>query len=236
MNELRPVLDELAATAPVDRADWSDVVGRARGRRHQARPRKRLALAVALGAVLSAAGTAIAIRTDLLTQVERFHAQLPDDPQRISPAVEIATGEDWALVGWRSENGICLDFAVPGNAAFDCDFPVRGAKPASNRLGAGLPTHVVGGFISFSGLVGGGDSKTSIFGVAADNVGAVAIELRDGRTLKPQLYRAPPELGATVKFFIIRLPLAQPTPGTGSPVRFYTAYNREGEIIERVRD
>jgi hypothetical protein len=235
MNELRPVLDELVAEAPFDRADWSDVVRRSRSLRRRQRPRKRLALALALMTVLAAAGTAIGVRTDLLTQVERFHAELPDDPQRIGPGAKITAGEDWALIAWRSENGICLDFAVPGNAAFDCDFPVRGAKPPSDGLGAGLPIHAVAGFISFGGLVGG-DSKTSILGVAAQEVAAVEIELRDGRVLKPQLYDAPPELSAKLKFFIVRLPLAPPAPGSGSPVRFYKAYGRGGTMIESVRD
>jgi hypothetical protein len=234
MNELRPVLDELVTEAPLDREDWSDVVRRSRGLRHW-RPRKRLALALALAAVLAVAGTAIAVGTDLLTQVEHFHADFPDDPQRIGSAAEITSGENWALIAWQSDNGICLDFAVPGNAAFDCDFPVRGAKPPSNGLGAGLPVHAVGGFISFGGLVGG-DSKTSILGVAAQEVAVVEIELRDGRILKPKLYEAPPELTAKLKFFIVRLPLATHAPGTGSPVRFYTAYDREGVLIERLRD
>jgi hypothetical protein len=234
MNELRPILDELVTEAPLDREDWSDVVRRSHGFRYW-RPRKRLALVLALAAVLAAAGTAIAVGTNLLTQVEHFHATFPDDPHRIGPAAEITSGENWALIAWRSDNGICLDFAVPGHTAFDCDFPVRGAKPPSNGLGAGLPIHAVGGFISLGGLVGG-DSKTAILGVAAQDVAAVEIELRDGSVLKPKLYEAPPALTAKLKFFIVRLALPAYTPGAGSPVRFYTAYNREGVLIERVRD
>lgn len=236
MNDLRATLDDLARDAPLDRADWADVVERSHRRRFNARPRKRLLLALAVLTLLAVAGTAIGLSTSLLRQVERFHANLPDDPNRIGPAVEIAGGEDWALVAWQSDNGICLDFAVPGNQAFDCDFPVRGAKPPSNTLGSGLPVHAVGGFVSFAGLVGAADSETSIFGVAAPEVTSVQIELRDGRVLKPRLYDPPPALNTQLKFFITRLDLPPYQPGTGSPVRFYTAFNQKGVLIERIRD
>ena len=139
MNDLRATLDDLARDAPLHRADWADVVRRSHRKRRNARPRKRLLLALAIVALLAAAGTAIGVSTSLLTPVKRFHAELPDDPHLIGSAAEIAGGEDWALVAWQSDRGICLDFAVPGNAAFDCDFPVRSAKPPSNTLGSGPP-------------------------------------------------------------------------------------------------
>ena len=236
MNELRATLDDLARDAPLDRADWADIVRRSHRKRFNARPRKRLLLALAILALLAAAGTAIGVSTSLLSQVERFHAELPDDPNRIGQAAEIAGGEDWALVAWQSDNGICLDIAVPGNQAFDCDFPVRGAKPPDNTLGSGSPEHAVGGFVSFAGLVGAADSETSIFGVAAPAVASVQIELRDGRVLEPRLYDPPPALNTQLKFFISRLDLPPYQPGTGSPVRFYTAFDREGLLIERVPD
>jgi hypothetical protein len=236
MNDLRATLDDLARDAPLDRADWVDVVRRSHRKGFSAQPRKRLLLALAVLTLLAAAGTAIGVSTSLLSQVERFHAQFPDDPNRIGPAAEIAGGEDWALVAWQSDSGICLDFAVPGNQAFDCDFPVRGAKPPSNTLGSGPPVHAVGGFVSFARLVGAADSETSIFGVAAPEVVSVQIELRDGRVLKPRLYDPPPALNTQVKFFITRLDLPPYQPGTGSPVRFYTAFNQKGVLIERVRD
>lgn len=131
--------------------------------------------------------------------------------------------------------GRCLDFAVPGNSPFGCAFPVRGAKPAGDASGTGLPVHAVAGFVNGGGLVGG-DGTTSIFGVAAREIAAVEIELRDGRIIKPRLYDAPPELGAELKFFIVRLPLPPPRPDTGSPVRTYRAYDHDGGLIERIQD
>jgi hypothetical protein len=85
-------------------------------------------------------------------------------------------------------------------------------------------------------LFAGENSNASIFGVAAQDVAAIEIDLRDGRVLKPELYDAPRKLGAKLKFFIVRLPLSPPMPGSGSPVRFYKAYDRDGTMIERLRD
>ncbi len=239
MNDLAPVLDELVADAPVGKASWSDVRARSRRRRGRIRSphtgRKQLVVALAAAALLALAGTAVSVGVDLLAQQERFHASVPDDPQRLGTLVEVASGDNWALIAWKSEIGICLDFAIPGNSPFDCDFPVRGAKPATDASGAGPPTHAVAGFVSGGGLVGG-DGKTTIFGVAARDVAAVEVELPDGRAVDAPLYDAPPELDVELRFFIVRLPLPPQGLGGEGPVRAYSAYDRDGRLIERVAD
>jgi hypothetical protein len=238
MNELTTVLDELVVGAPVERADWYDVLAR---QRHSAprRPGKQIILVLAVLAMLALAGTAVGVGINLLTQQERFHAKMPNSPHRRGPFVEVASGDNWALIAWRSESGICLDFAIPGNSPYGCGFPVRGAKDATDALGAGLPIHAVGGFFSQGNLVGG-DDKASIFGVAAHEVAAVKVELRDGRIVDAPLYDAPRDLKADVHFFVIRLsvPNVGPNwrPGVASPVRAYSAYNSHGGLIERVQD
>lgn len=199
------------------------------------RARKRLVLALAAAALLALAGTAVAVGVDLLAQQERFHAGVPDDPQRLGPLVEVASGDDWALIAWKSEVGICLDFAIPGNSPFGCGFPVRGAKPATDASGAGLPTHAVAGFVSGGGLRGG-DGKATIFGVAARDVAAVEVELRDGSVVEAPLYDAPPELDLELGFFIVRLQLPPQGLRGDGPVRAYSAYDHDGRLIERVED
>ena len=249
MNELARVLDELVADAPLEKESWSDVVARSRKLRHRPRLRKRVVLVLAAVAIVGLAGTAIGVGIDLITQQERFHAR-SDDPRRIGPLGEVVSGENWALLAWRGEAGICLDFAVPGNSAFGCGFPVRGAKPATDTSGAGAPTHAVAGFVCCGPGWVGGDGQTAIFGVAAREVAAVKVELRDGRVVDAPLYDAPPGLDAPVRFFLGRLllrrtrgsgppplvgggPLPKPV---GSPVRAYRAYDASGRLIERVRD
>lgn len=178
---------------------------------------------------------AAGVAGSLLTQQERFHARAPDDPKRLGPLVEITSGGGWALIGWRSEVGICLDFAIPGNSPFGCDFPVRGAKPSTDASGSGLPTHAVAGFFSGSNLVGG-DGKATIFGVAAHEVAEVKIELRDGQVISAPVYDAPPRLQTQVRFFIVRLPPGELEHRVGSPVQAYSAYDETGTLIERIED
>ncbi len=161
--------------------------------------------------------------------------RFPDDPKRLGPLAEITSGDNWALIGWRSEVGACLDFAIPGDSPFGCGFPVRGAKPSADASGSGLPTHAVSGFFSGSNLVGG-DGKATIFGVAAHEVTAVKIELRDGRVINAPLYDAPPALETEIRFFIARLPLGELERRPASPVRAYSAYDQSGRLIERIED
>jgi hypothetical protein len=235
MNELTTVLNELVADAPVEKASWPDVLARSRKIRRP-RPRRRLVLALAvITLLLVLAGTAVGVGVSLLTQQDQFHANAPDDPKRLGPLVEITSGDNWALIGWRSEVGICLDFAIPANSPFGCGFPVRGAKPATAASGSGLPTHAVAGFFSGGNLVGG-DGKATIFGVAAHEVAAVKIELRDSRVINASTYDAPPALKTEVRFFIARLSLDELERRRESPVRAYSAYDRNGTLVERIED
>lgn len=228
MSALPNVLDELAADAPVERLSWADVLERTSARRG----RRWLAPGAAAAVLLAAAGTAVGVRLDLLTQQEALHETSRDHPDRLGPIVEIVTGDDWSLIAWRSAAGVCVDFAVPGNAAFSCGFPVRGAKPPSDHSGTGAPTHAVAGTISGGGLVGG-DGKSTVFGIAARDVAAVRVELRDGRLLDAQLFTAPVELGADVKFFLLRLSLPPQRLDEPSPVAAFVAYGHSGTVIER---
>ena len=240
MTDLSQVLDELVLGAPVGGADWHDVVVRSRGMRRRRLPRPML-LAASLLIVLALVGTAVAVTGSLLDQQERFHAQLPDDPERIGPLVEVTSGDAWALIAWRSNVGLCLDFAVPGNSPFSCGFPVRGT--GVSYPGMEPPVHAVAGFVSGSGLRGVSDGKATIFGVAAKDVAAVKVELSDGRLVDTQLFDTPPELVDEVRLFIVRLSLGalERTPPLGtlnrtgaSGVRAFQAYDRDGRLMERV--
>jgi hypothetical protein len=234
MKELESVLDKLVAEAPVEKANWIDVLARAgRRRRRFLDNRKPLVVGIVAAAFLGLAGTAVAIGIDWIGQQDRFHAGSTDDPQRIGPLVEIASGANWSLVAWQSEVGVCIDFVISANSPFSCGFPVRGAKSATDASGAGLPTHAVAGFVS-SGTLVGSDGKTTIFGVAAREVEAVKVELTDGRGIDAAFYRAPPELGADIGLFMLRLPLAAQKIRSEGPVRAYAAYGGDGRLIERV--
>jgi hypothetical protein len=251
MSDLAAVLDELVADAPVGALTWSDVEVRSQGSQQRLRrsPRRSIIVALAAAVALAVVGTAVGVGITLLDQQERFHASAPDDPERLGPLVEVTSGEDWALIAWQSNFGVCLDFAIPGNSPFACDFPVRGAKRATDSSGSGPPIHAIAGQVSGGGLVGG-DGKTTIFGIAAEDVAAVKLALSDGRLVDAPLYDAPPDLDAKVRFYIVRLLLPSrqrgpaepsrdygpngPSLGSDSPVRAYIAYDHNGDLMERV--
>jgi hypothetical protein len=231
MTEVTRVLDELVGGAPVGRANWQDVVARSRElpRRRMRRP---MLVAAALLVLLALAGTAVGVSVSLLAQQKRFHAEFPGTPDRIGPLVQITSGDSWALIAWRSKEGLCLDFAVPDNSPFRCGFPVRGT--GSSGAGQGPPVHAVAGFLSGSNLVGVSDGKATMFGVAAKNVSTVKVELSDGRLINTELFDAPPRLVYPVKLFIVRFSFGdlERTPEGG--VRAYRAYDASGRLMERV--
>lgn len=235
MNELTRVLDDLVADAPVEKASWPDVLARSRNSRQLVAGRRLVFGGLAVATLLALAGTAVGVGISLLAQQERFHASVPYDPQRLGPLVEITSGDSWALIGWRSEVGICLDFAIPGNSPFSCGFPVRGAKPAGDASGSGLPTHAIAGFFSGGNLVGG-DGRATIFGVVAREVHAVKVHLGDGRVVDAPVYDAPRALKTEVRFFIVRVPPGDLGSRLREPVIAYSAYDAEGRLIERVDD
>jgi hypothetical protein len=191
-------------------------------------------VAAALFGLLALGGTAVALEVGLVAQQERFHATERDHPERGGPLVEVVSGDHWSVIAWKSDVGICLDFAIPGNSPFGCGFPVRGAKDPNDASGSGLPTHAVAGFVS--GALVGGDGKSTIFGVTAAEVAAVRVELFDGRVIEAPVYDAPRQLDANVRFFIVRLVLPPVALGGEERVRAYLAYDRSGALIERFED
>lgn len=207
------------------------------------RPTKRFAIVLVTAAVLAGGGTALGVGIDLLTQQKHYHANVPDDPQRIGPLVQVTSGDSWALIAWRSTAGICLDFAVPNNAPYVCGLPVRDAKPTADTSGAGPPIHSVAGFVANGGLVGS-DGKTTILGLATSDVASVEVELRNGAVLDASVYNSPADLETPLKVFIVRTALHEahqsiPSPRQGlpaakDPVRAYGAFDDNGNLIERV--
>lgn len=244
MSKLIVVLDELVAGAPLEALSWSDVEARSRKRYRRVLSR-RLVAALAITAALAVTGAAVGVGLSLLDQQKIVQDR---GPQRLGPLVEITSSENWSLIAWQSNVGICLDFAIPGNSTFSCAIPVRGANPATDESGSRVPVHAVAGLVS--GNLVGGDGQTTIFGIAARDVATVKIELDDGRTMEPPLYDAPPELDTDVRFFIVRAFMTQqpsemdtdgPNYGPDGDhlavqrtVRAYRAYDPYGNLIESV--
>jgi hypothetical protein len=245
VTKLARMLDELAADARLDGASWGDVLAREERLGQRRRRRARVALAAAVAAVLALGGTGVAVGPDLLRQQERFHASAPNDPRRVGPMVEIASGESWAVIAWKTDDGsVCLDYAVPGASPFRCGFRVPGAMDPKDPSLGDLPFQVVDGSpMGGPGLVGS-DGMTAIVGVAVPEVAALEVELADGRVVGAPLYDAPRELGLDLRFFVVRVRLPADLSGERTspvrplggvnPLRAFRAYDADGRLIERV--
>jgi hypothetical protein len=180
--------------------------------------------------LLVLAGTAVGLGVSLRGQQVRFDG----DPSPIGPRVTITSGDNWALIAWRSRPGMCLAFAVQENSTLGCGFPVRGTSGSTPGY-AGPPTHAVEGTYSGSTLQGVVDGKATFFGVAASDVSAVKVELSDGQLVGTELFDAPPDLVDHVRFFIARISLGNLERAglAGSPYTAFRAYDRNGRLIER---
>ncbi len=209
--------------------------------RPQPRRPRRLVLAVALLAVLAIAGTAVAVGTDLLAQQKLFHERYPggpNDPRLVGDYAYVAEGSDWALIAWKSTRGICLDYAVPANGVSGCGFPVAGSPP--DQVFHNEAAHAVG-YLA-------GSPEQNVLAVAGPIVPAaesVRVELRDGRTLDAKVYDAPAGLGTPLRFYLLRTDAALQTAAVRdrsgrevqhplSPVSAVSAYDRDGNLLERL--
>jgi hypothetical protein len=197
-------------------------------------PRRRGLLAAAAAVVaLAAVGSAVGFGVNLLTQQEQLHQQIssfdPHSPKPIGSSVEVASGSTWALVAWKTAEGICLDYAVLGRAVSGCGFPVPGAIAADHSQG---PLHEVAAVVASSGL--SSEGRAAIAGIAASDVSSVQIELADGQILPAETYDAPEALAANVRFFLLRLPISASLNGQDvSFARALLAYGANDRLLER---
>ena len=231
---LSPPEPQLGAGAlTARRAHLLEEIGRRGARTRPTTRSRRLVLAVAVLLVLGIVGTAVAVGVDLLTQQEEFHSRYPGgkfEPQPTGSFVYVTRGDDWALIAWKSTRGICLDYAVPGNGASGCGFPVLGSPP-DRVFNQPPPEHVVG-YLSTSL---GADAPWAVAGPISANVASVRAELRDGRVLEAETYDAPPKLDTPLRFYLLRVDndIARAPGRPATPVRALLAYGASGDLLER---
>lgn len=190
--------------------------------------RRRAAFAVAIVLLLGGVGSALGVGVDLIAQQNRADKlnRDPNYPQRNSDRVAVATTGGWTLLAWVSDQGLCLDLAVPGNAASGCGFPVRGAPVATSPRIVPAPMHLISGLLA-SGYAS--DGSVAVGGPIAAAVSRVEIEFSDERVVTPTIYEAPDSLHTRIRFF-----LASVTPSGSSlkSVRVYRAYDSDGRLLE----
>jgi hypothetical protein len=229
--DVEPLIrDELPRVLPVvpDRADWGDVVGRAR---RSGRPWVRRPLGFALAAALAVLLAAVALAATLggfddwlrgapgkpasEEAQERFRAANGRSWAAFPTTTELrelirteVAGRDYALYGFVSGESLCLQLAADGIA-----FQPRACAPRTALANTSAPVVVVLPEHTFFDRASRPAAQVS-FGIAADGVRRVTVEATDGR------HRA--RIGGNAYLFV------EHEPNTGNRVHAITAVDARG--------
>jgi hypothetical protein len=204
--------------------------------------RRRMMLVVALVIVLGGVGTALGLGLGLLGKDVAFHKRYDRGlftAKPVSSFVYITRGTDWALIAWKSNRGICLDYAYEDtsnrfgfNGWSACGMPVVGSPP--DKVFKQPPnTDLIG--IS----MGSGNGVVAVSGPVAASVTKVRILLRDGKVFDPTIYAAPAKLHTSLRFYLLRVPsnrirVGRPTaPAFPGEIRAVLAFGPNGTLLQR---
>ena len=164
-------------------------------------PKIALAAALALALVLSVPAFGI------VQQVKSWLSELkrPDQPVPTAPDVVIASGvagERWRIVATQTDQGLCLFLLTqgPGKGLGGCGWgsDIRGFSSEVGDL------HWVGG--EDNGSSGAADlNRIFTYGVAAEGVASVELELSNGQTVPAYLVERPEGIDPPLNFFWMAL-------------------------------
>jgi hypothetical protein len=199
--------------------------------------RRLLVAAIALGA-LTTASAAIALRTSLLDRDIEAHRLF--DPATLQPApatsfATIAQGTDWALIGWTSVRGICVDYVFEDpatssgeNGASGCGSSIIGGPP-DTLFTQPSPSNYVTPLVT--GPMAG--QPWVICGPLAPQVARVVVEMKDGSRFPAIIYEAPQSLKVRLRFFLLRA--SEATSNVSSrqtPFKDVQVFNATGRLLQ----
>lgn len=202
---------------------------------HSRRSPQRASFIVAIGllaAILVVGGTALAVRTDFLSQQEEIDKApwTPPEMRAAGPRTVLARGPDWAFMAWRAGagGGVCVAYAA-GTAdgwARSC-----GRLPAAAGTEAETSRHLVTLLAKGGAASDAAEGKTAIVGAVVPSVVTVDLELADGRVVEASTASAPEAVGAGARFFIVRVQARADRPG--ALVRAVVMYAQGRRLVER---
>jgi hypothetical protein len=165
---------------------------------------------------------------DFIGEQERLDSlrRVPAEMKASGARVEVARGEDWSFMAWRSPEGFCLAYASrqPRNSCRSCG-RIPGNEAHSRCLVATLATPT-----------GASDGLGAIVGIVMPQVARIDVELADGRVESADTLPAPAPLDTDLRTFLIRTPLDALPVGPGFPplIRAYRACASDGQLLERL--
>lgn len=204
--------------------------------------RTRLVWAVAAICALMLSGVALALRDDLLNWDVQQHARFDPSELRPAPASSFSTvtqGNDWALIAWKSERGICVDYVFVDtrnragyNLFSSCGSTVIGSPPDRVYPQPPPTSHV-------NAMVGQGSSPEQwiICGPVAPDVARIEMKMSDGSEAPVDVLRAPAQLDSSLRFFVYRGATGRVDPQTHQiqlSAVAVIAYDSSGAVLQTV--
>ena len=197
---------------------------------------------VAAVCALAISGAALALGTDLFNWDVREHAMF--DPAQLTPAPAssfstITQGSDWALIGWKSQRGICNDYVFVDNRNADgynffssCSSNVIGSAPDRLYTQPAPSDHI--------GVTVGQGAETTdwiLAGRVASDVARVELKTPTGAAIPVKLLSAPANLDTPLRFFVYR----DATGGIDAQshqhrlsIKEAVAYDEDGAVLQTV--
>lgn len=202
--------------------------------------RSRLVVALAAVCALTVGGVALAFHGALLNWDVHEHAQFDPAELRPAPASSFSTvtqGDDWALIAWKSERGICVDYvyvdhrvAAGYNLFSSCGSSVIGSPP-DRVYTQPAPTSHIGVMLGQAA----NPNQWIICGPVASDVARVALRSRDGGLIPVQLFSAPAALDSPLRFYVYRDATGQlgaQTRRAELSVVDVIAYDAHGKVLQ----
>jgi hypothetical protein len=176
-------------------------------RRRRGRSGRRSVAKIALAAALALAMVLSVPAFGVVQHVKSWLSDLkgPDEPVATAPDVVIASGVDgqrWKIVATQTDQGLCLFLLTQ---QFGEQAGLGGCGWASDIRGYGSADDlhwIAGG--NGSGHIGS-LNRIITYGVAAEDVASVELELANGRTVPADLVQRPKGIDAPLNFFWVEL-------------------------------
>jgi hypothetical protein len=161
-----------------------------------------------------------------LEEQERLDSRAPPAMRPTGPRVEVARGDDWSFMVWKSAGGFCVSYARLGGGSSRSCGRVPGAQGKASAclvvtLGTPAPAR---------------DGRGAICGLVTAAVSRIEIELTNGDVVSTQTLPATEVLGTDLRPFLIRTVFPEGPYGPGHPpmIRAYTSVGSDGRILERL--
>ncbi|MGH2972595.1 MAG: hypothetical protein ACRDLE_10810 [Gaiellaceae bacterium] len=152
-------------------------------------------------------------------------------PKRLGPTITIFSRSNWSLVGWKSDQGVCLSYGAPGENASGCGSWVAGSPRDLTRPAVRHRPQLSVFQVSRNGP----GVSIRVIGLTSPRIVRVLAQFRSARRVLARLVYAPAPLQTSIHFFDVTIPGAYPLRPAivPSPLITLFAYDAHGRLVVR---